>query len=187
MKDLKLDKQTMTLKEITDLLEVRHNDAMKTVTLMIGAEGFGSITENSYCNNGRYYTTYQLDKRQSLAVAAKLNVSFLMRIIDRWQELENPRPLTAIELAEKQLELQIELAASKERVQTLQVTLDEHKEWSSIKRQEGINLTKYNWRKLTAWHNEHGVERQDVFDQNYGTVKSYSAAAWLDVYGVVIK
>ena len=181
----------MTLKEITDLLEVRHDNAMRTVGGMVDGDGFGATTQievKLFRNNAEFtIKTYQLDKRQSLAVAAKLNVSFLMRIIDRWQELENPRPLTAIELAEKQLELQIELAASKERVQTLQVTLDEHKEWSSIKRQEGINLTKYNWRKLTAWHNEHGVARQDVFDQNYGTVKSYSAAAWLDVYGVVIK
>ena len=93
MKDLKLDKQTMTLKEITDLLKVRHNDAMKTVTLMIGAEGFGSITECSYrTSRGNIYTTYQLDKRQSLAVAARLNVTLLMRIIDRWQELENATP-----------------------------------------------------------------------------------------------
>ena len=72
MKDLKLDKQVMTLKEITDLLKVRHNNAMITVGSMIGVEGFGSISEIQYCNNGRYYTTYQLDKNQALMVAARL-------------------------------------------------------------------------------------------------------------------
>ena len=30
-----------------------------------------------------------LDKRQSVAVAAKLNTALLMRVIDRWQELES--------------------------------------------------------------------------------------------------
>ena len=44
--------------------------------------------------------TYQLDKRQSIAVASRLNTALLMRIIDRWQELEHAgnekEPLTVI-------------------------------------------------------------------------------------------
>ena len=32
--------------------------------------------------------TYQLNKRQSIAVAARLNTALLMRIIDRWQGTE---------------------------------------------------------------------------------------------------
>lgn len=85
--------ETMTLKDITDLLNVRHANAMRTVRAMSRDSAFGTITqiEQSYpMPNGanRPIETYQLDKRQSIAVAARLNVALLMRIVDRWQELE---------------------------------------------------------------------------------------------------
>ena len=79
----------LTLKEITDLLEVRHNNAMRVVTKMVEEPDFGGVTQIEYrTSEGNAYQTYQLDKRQSLAVAAKLSTKFLMRVIDRWLELE---------------------------------------------------------------------------------------------------
>ena len=85
---------TMTLKEITDLLEVRHNDAMSVVAAMTENPEFGLATKISYpiiSGKGRkqYIDTYQLNKRQSIAAAARLNTALLMRIIDRWLELES--------------------------------------------------------------------------------------------------
>ena len=82
---------TMTLKEITDLLDVRHNDAMKTVEAICQNPEFGLATKIPYpiiSGKGReqFIETYQLNKRQSIAVAANLNTALLMRIIDRWQE-----------------------------------------------------------------------------------------------------
>jgi phage regulator Rha-like protein len=85
---------SMTLKEITDMLDVRHNNAMRTVAEMEEDPAFGSATQIEYhlpaTNRKRaeIIKTYQLDKRQSISVAAHLNVALLMRIIDRWQELE---------------------------------------------------------------------------------------------------
>lgn len=84
---------TMTLKEITDLLEVRHNDAMSIVAVMTENPEFGLATKIPYpiiSGKGRkqYIDTYQLNRRQSIAVAARLNTALLLRIIDRWQELE---------------------------------------------------------------------------------------------------
>lgn len=97
--------ETMTLKEITDLLEVRHNNAMRVVSEMLENQDFGSATQIEYLitvgkGAKQTITTYQLNKRQSIAVAAKLNTSLLMRIIDRWQELEdaNKEPLTLAEI-----------------------------------------------------------------------------------------
>jgi len=83
------EQRTMTLKEITDLLEVRHNDAMITVAKMSESAEFGNATKIPYRTKmGNNYETYALDKRQSIAVSAKLNTPMLMRVIDRWQELE---------------------------------------------------------------------------------------------------
>lgn len=94
MNDLAINDKTMTLKEITDLLDVRHNNAMRTVAEMAEDKAFGMITQIEYSypmpNGGtRTMETYRLDKRQSIAVAASLNVALLMRIVDRWQELES--------------------------------------------------------------------------------------------------
>jgi len=88
--NLSTAEKNMTLKEITDLLEVRHNDAMKTVKIMMKDQLFGNVTKLSYrTSRGNTYETYGLNKRQSIAVASRLNTNLLMRIIDRWQELEN--------------------------------------------------------------------------------------------------
>jgi phage regulator Rha-like protein len=84
---------SMTLKEITDMLDVRHNNAMRTVESLAKDPAFGLVTKIecpiiSGKGKTEYIKTYQLDKRQSISVAAHLNVALLMRIIDRWQELE---------------------------------------------------------------------------------------------------
>lgn len=88
----------MSLKDITDLLETRHNNAMKVVEKMAESPEFGELQKisSSYVNNlGAILPldTYALNKRQSLAVAAKLNTALLMRVIDRWQELEEAKPV----------------------------------------------------------------------------------------------
>jgi hypothetical protein len=57
--------QTMTLKEITDLLEVRHDNAMVVVERMSKEEGFGDATQIQYrTTKGNEYETYRLNKTQ---------------------------------------------------------------------------------------------------------------------------
>ena len=84
----------ITLKEITDLIEVRHDKAKLKIEELAKEPSFGSmsILDIQYSSGkGRIETieTYQLNKRQSIAVSARLNTALLMRIIDRWQELED--------------------------------------------------------------------------------------------------
>lgn len=64
--------------------------------------------------------------------------------------------------------------------------LDKAKDFATIKRIESITGTKYNWRELKKASVANDYPVNDVFDANYGTVKSYHADAWLDVYGVDI-
>lgn len=81
----------MSLKEITDLLGVRHDKACLKVLSMAQDPEFGtlSVVDIVYNDKGQTIKTYLLDKRQSIAVASRLNTAFLMRVIDRWQELES--------------------------------------------------------------------------------------------------
>lgn len=103
-------------------------------------------------------------------------------------------PLTALELARHQVVLLEQLEESqriikqeKEKVESLTITLDEAHEWSSVKRQEKAHVMKFSWRELTNWGNLNGYERKEVFDQNYGTVKSYHKDVWHAVYGITIQ
>ena len=81
----------MSLKEITDLLDIRHDVALKKVKEMSAAEGFGTMIDVNivYNDKGQKIKTVMLDKRQSIAVSSMLNTSLLMRVIDRWIELES--------------------------------------------------------------------------------------------------
>ena len=116
---------TITLKEVTDMVKTRHNDAMGVVERMMASVDFGTATKISYlfyANNGAAQTlmTYQLNKRQSIAVAARLNVGMLMVLVDYWidREAKESSPVEAIallqqELAKSQQELAVEKAKHK--------------------------------------------------------------------------
>lgn len=70
---------TMTLKEITDILGVRHDNAMRTITEMTKDVDFGPCAQIEHMvdiGSGaqRSIQTYSLNKRQSIAVAAKRRV-----------------------------------------------------------------------------------------------------------------
>lgn len=81
---------SMTLKEITDLINVRHDRAMLKAEKMAENPEFGTMSKMDivYNDRGQTIETLILDKRQSIAVASVLNTALLMRVIDRWQELE---------------------------------------------------------------------------------------------------
>ena len=84
----------MSLKEITDLIGVRHDKACLKVLSMAEEPEFGtvSIIDIVYNDKGQTVQTYMLDRRQSIAVAARLNTALMMRVIDRWQALESKQP-----------------------------------------------------------------------------------------------
>lgn len=110
------DEIKITLKEITDLISVEHNKAMKTVEKLTLEVSFGQVEKIATCitvGNGavRDIDTYLLTKKQAIAVGAKLNNSLLMKLIDRLEQLENQnKPKTTLDLiiqsAQKMQELE---------------------------------------------------------------------------------
>ncbi|WP_026803619.1 ORF6C domain-containing protein [Aliarcobacter lanthieri] len=110
------DEIKITLKEITDLISVEHNKAMRTVDKLTLESSFGQVANFSTCitvGNGavREIETYLLTKKQAIAVGAKLNNTLLMKIVDRLEQLENQnKPKTTLDLiiqsAQKMQELE---------------------------------------------------------------------------------
>jgi|GEM_PF-2559355 len=85
----------ITLKEITDLIGVRHNDAMRKVEELANEEGFGVLRKTRITPGelgGRPFDTYQFTKKQAIAVGARLNNTMLMKVINRLEELESQKP-----------------------------------------------------------------------------------------------
>lgn len=104
MNDLLLNQNSntgvITLKEITDLINVQHSKAMLKVEALSKEPSFGEVSKMDTLNlNNVKVETYLLNKKQAIAVGAKLNNSLLMKVIDRLEELENQnKPKTTLEL-----------------------------------------------------------------------------------------
>ena len=184
---------TMTLKEITDLLDVRHDKAMLKVAAMTESPDFGtvSILDIVYNDKGQTTKTYQLDKRQSIAVASRLNTALLMRIIDRWQELENQSkpsmPTTYIAALEALVASEKAKELALLQVDELQVELDESMAYCTIKRFAFFNKLDWrdlSWKRLKAAHIRiTGEDVHKIFDANFPDgVNAYHKEAFAEVY-----
>lgn len=106
MNDLVLNKNTVgviTLKEITDLINVRHDRAMQKVNELSAEPSFGTVSKIDivYNDKGQKILTYLLNKKQAIAISAKLNNSLLMKVIDRLEELESQKIAPVLTVNEK--------------------------------------------------------------------------------------
>ncbi len=73
------------------------------------------------------------------------------------------------------------------KVISLEAQLDKSKQYSTIKRMEkACHGQKFNWRLLKSACQDLGIQPIDVLDQNYGTIKSYPAEAWMEAYALDI-
>lgn len=134
MNDLMLNQNSanvgvITLKEITDLITVEHNKAMKVVEKLTLESSFGQLEKFATCitvGNGavREIETYLLTKKQAIAVGAKLNNKLLMKVIDRLEELEVKKPLTTSEqivlLAQGHQEIEQRLSNTEDKINYLE-------------------------------------------------------------------
>lgn len=97
--------------------------------------------------------------------------------IETKAEIGNRREATAMNTASQAVK----------KANALQVELDRSQEWSTIKRMEIITGLKFNWRILKSAGVDLGIDPQEVFDPNFGTVKSYHASVWREAYALDIK
>lgn len=90
MELLKVDTEvSITLKDLTDLIGVRHNDAMKKVYELSLEDGFGLLRETRISHiKGKEITTYLLNSKQAIAAGARLNNSLLMKVINKIEDLQ---------------------------------------------------------------------------------------------------
>ena len=116
---------TMSSLEIAELTGKRHDNVVRDIKAMFEQLGDsdGLLTsEDTYLNpqNGQKYKCYSLPKEETICLIAGYNVQVRMRIIKRWQELEEKQtpatPKTYIEALEKLLESEKEKLVLKEEL-----------------------------------------------------------------------
>lgn len=84
------DGLTMSSREIADLTKKEHKNVTRTIEALISDSILtAQIEPLSYEHRGNWYRFYELNKRDSLVVVARLSPEFTAAIIDRWQELES--------------------------------------------------------------------------------------------------
>ena len=66
----------------------------------------------------------------------------------------------------------------------LKIKLDLEMSYATVKKVELNTGRKYNWRELKKYCQSAGLGWNKAFDSNYGSVNSYPAEAWKNVYGV---
>lgn len=69
-------------------------------------------------------------------------------------------------------------------VARLQRELEKSKEFASVKAVEIKTKQKFDWKPLRNYCTSHELEMPKIFDSNYGSVRTYPAIAWQEIYGV---
>ena len=200
---------TLTLKEITDLLGVRHNDSMSKVEKLQQEQGFGILRETRINpeGKGRPTTTFILNKKQSIAAAARLNNAALMKVVNRLEELEqqNQKKLSPTEIllmsAQRLVDLEREQEAQK------QLLDHEHKRANRLENNirrtitdveyftvigfanlKGIKAGTYHspsmGKKAKRLSSEQGYAMGSVVDPKYGNINTYHCDILSEVFGI---
>lgn len=126
--------QTMSSREIADLLEVRHDNVRRTIERLAERSTIQLPPMEEVKNHlGQMVSEYRVGKRDSYVIVAQLSPEFTARLVDRWQELEtkasdpvamlnDPAAMRGILLSytEKVLELQGEVEEMRPQVQALE-------------------------------------------------------------------
>lgn len=88
---------TMSSREISELVESRHDSVKRSMETLQdnGLISFTQSVETSHDGAGaRPVAVYLVNKRDSYVVVAQLSPAFTARLVDRWQELEARAMLT---------------------------------------------------------------------------------------------
>ena len=83
-----IPKQTMSSREIADLIEKQHSHIKVSAERLSEKGVIGTLAMREFTHNGNIYTEYLSSKRDSLILVAQNCPEFTARIVDRWQELE---------------------------------------------------------------------------------------------------
>lgn len=89
---------TMSSREIAELVEKRHDNVKRTIETLADRGVIKFPQSEEIPTATKPLTIYHLQKRDTFVVVAQLSPEFTARLVDRWQELENARASTNLQV-----------------------------------------------------------------------------------------
>ena len=102
---------TMSSREIAELTHKEHKNVLRVIRDLIEQNLVAQIEPLKFEYRNQWFDYYELNKRDTFVVVARLSPEFTAAVVDRWQELENQQKPTA--LSRKDLALMV-IAAEEE-------------------------------------------------------------------------
>jgi Rha family phage regulatory protein len=152
--------QKMSSKEIAELTGKEHSNVMRDIRKLITElENDESLAEfifesGSYKDlNNQDRPIYQLTKKETLLLVSGYSAILRAKIINRWEELEQPKKLSRREWAMLVIEQEDKIAQLELQVDNMEQVIDCATDWISILKAAQHNKVKettFNWRILKA-------------------------------------
>lgn len=190
------DELTMSSREITALTGKKHYNVMRDIEILAAQLEVDVLTfQHIYLNSmNREQTEYLLDKETCLCLVAGYNTKLRMKIIKRWQELEQGKPKL---FPQTKLEALKAYVAEIEAHELTKTHLTPEKELAkkdngisiygaSIKQVNQVLNSTYTGQPLEEYCEENHMELKYIFPNGYGSlaVTVYPYNAWLNVYEI---
>ena len=159
---------TMSSREIAELTGKEHKNVIRTIKDLLAAEILDAQIEPlKFEYRGQWFDYYELKKRDSLILVARLSPEFTAHIIDRWQELEcqskqhtvdinNPHALrkALLEYTEQVIELEHKNTGLEKSIKV--ITQTNH----GVKFQQACKILNIKRSVLADWLSKHGWDRR---------------------------
>lgn len=164
MLPMQSDQKTMSTREIAKLTNKGHKNVLRTIRSLISQNVVTQIEPLKYEYKNQLFDYFELSKRDSLVLVARLSPEFTAAVVDRWQELEQKQdqpqfqiPQTfaeAMQLAADQAK-QLEIQAPKVAVYEMLADRKGDVSTTIVAKEIGISAI-----KLNKFLRENGVKWQ---------------------------
>jgi Rha family phage regulatory protein len=180
--------QTMTSKEIAELTGKRHDHVLRDIKSLqeqVGGETIFGVS--SYLSEqGKELPMYSLDKKQTLLLISGYNALLRLKIINRWEELEqNLTPKTYIEALKALVVSEEAKQKALQQVDNLNTVLDNLLEWVSILKVSKFNKVSekhFDWRVLKKKSEDLGYTIKKAESPRYGYQNLYHITVFKACY-----
>lgn len=108
---------TMSSREIAEITHKEHKNVLRVIRDLIEQNLVAQIEPLKFEYRNQWFDYYELNKRDTFVVVARLSPEFTAAVVDRWQALENQQKPTALipQSFSEALMLAVQLQAEKER------------------------------------------------------------------------
>ena len=173
---------TMSSREIAEITHKEHKNVLRVIRDLIEQNLVAQIEPLKFEYRNQWFDYYELNKRDTFVVVARLSPEFTAAVVDRWQALENRQKPTALipQSFSEALMLAAQLQAEKERNAPKVAFVDHYVEVGTSKSfRETAKILKISERALV----NRLVEDKYLYRQS-GVLLPYQSAHTKDLFTV---